>query len=198
MSVPELKKVLQRIFGIFSDGYSKKYITGFSHKIHENFIRVISFGTNVILWTVSVNVEFSCQSVKLWDFCERSNVDRMKRLINNSLNQYSEKYIGLCSKIFMEDSVKILPEAIKYISEECWIRKSISSNEDKTDVQEASVDLIKTYSLSSIVYDRMMDRSLADFEWDFTLSPQENKLIQESKSLFILGRSGTGKVTFVY
>jgi hypothetical protein len=198
MKIPidELRKVLQRIFDVFSGGYSKKYITGYSYKGIKNFIRIIRFDTKIILWTVSINVEFGCQSIKLWDLCDSSNVDRMKRLIANSLNQYSENYIKLSSRIFNEDSLKIVPESIQYIDEKSWIRKSRSSHADNEDFHETSIDLIKTYALSSNVYEHMMDKTFADFEWDFTLSPQENNLIKEGRSLFILGRSGTGKVVF--
>ena len=194
--IDELRKVLQRIFDVFSGGYSKKYITGYSYKGIKNFIRIIRFDTKIILWTVSINVEFGCQSIKLWDLCDSSNVDRMKRLIANSLNQYSENYIKLSSRIFNEDSLKIVPESIQYIDEKSWIRKSRSSHADNKDFHETSIDLIKTYALSSNVYEHMMDKTFADFEWDFTLSPQENNLIKEGRSLFILGRSGTGKVVF--
>lgn len=157
-----------------------------------------------ILWTVDVDRYQQKQILKVWDILPMPDriMEAVKR-IERALNTYSQKFIDLC-KMKLEEEGVILP--LKFNEEDLDAIPTLSGikNNNVADLvviiqpEKAAVEesflLMKFFPLSS-----HLARMLAvgnDIEIPFQLSPEETELVKfPMASLFILGRSGTGKTT---
>jgi len=177
-----------------------------------------------LVWSVDllINCTRSEQCIKIWNVVSESRLDRIIRQVEGVLNSYlPERLERCCSKTQEPNSGRKLASSRQTVPQ-IWASDSeIESNAtaaplastsscventpddilepDCNDVSESAVRQ-KFYTLTSDVARVLLwstDLQLQNIELPFDMSPTEEEIVRYPGSVFILGRSGTGKTTVI-
>ncbi|KAF2298178.1 hypothetical protein GH714_016782 [Hevea brasiliensis] len=149
------------------------------------------------------------QVLKVWDVLPLEDIPRFVKRLDGIFERQTDDFISRCN----EKSLKGNLEAPKNWSTSFEIvrYKNLSNSESRSDSNFGASDatcyvenckvsesllLMKFYSLSSgIVKHLLSDHDGREIELPFEVTVEERDMIAFQRSMFILGRSGTGKTT---
>ncbi|XP_058009792.1 uncharacterized protein LOC110664185 isoform X3 [Hevea brasiliensis] len=149
------------------------------------------------------------QVLKVWDVLPLEDIPRFVKCLDGIFERQTDDFISRCN----EKSLKGNLEAPKNWSTSFEIvrYKNLSNSESRSDSNFGASDatcyvenckvsesllLMKFYSLSSgIVKHLLSDHDGREIELPFEVTVEERDMIAFQRSMFILGRSGTGKTT---
>ncbi|CAN0880576.1 TPR and ankyrin repeat-containing protein 1 [Linum grandiflorum] len=147
------------------------------------------------------------QILKVWDVLLLEDVPKLVKRLEGIFATYTENFINHCNEIFHEGDLEVpktWPAGFQIkryksighddnaitlgcLDDECYVENSRVSD---------SLLLMKFYSLSyGVVKFLLSDVEGKELELPFEVTEEEQELIVFPRSMFILGRSGTGKTT---
>ncbi|GLJ34038.1 hypothetical protein SUGI_0684590 [Cryptomeria japonica] len=166
-----------------------------------------------LVWTTDVERggEVS-QILKIWNILTLKELPGLRQRLENVFATYTPGYIERCKvKCLDRDGKTVLPMQWKDDPEFVWYKRLRKSEMLETPHCEAfekeaisleharvqeSLLLMKFYSLSSGIASQLLTaKDGSDIGLQFELNDEESRIIRFPRSLFILGRSGTGKTT---
>ncbi|KAM7258275.1 hypothetical protein ACFE04_014016 [Oxalis oulophora] len=144
------------------------------------------------------------QVLKVWDILPLVNLHYFIERLDNTFLTYDENYINHCKAKYIEGDLEV-PETwspnvdiqqFRYSTTKCLgdnVRGSKGFTENRVN---NNLLLMKFYALSSGVVSNLLSNcDGTEMDFPFQLTDQEMDVVQNNKSSFILGRSGTGKST---
>ena len=214
------EKVVNAVLNL-AEGKRSKYTNKVAVilKEFENIIHVHDINEYQIIWSIDLQKESSTytQCLKLWDVIQSGTTLLSKALhrVQNSLKSYSvvclERLKYIQKSTTNDASIpKVLPMRwyenpalidtfVQYKIQDSTnnniLPPSTSATNDKEVAQvDKSSALMKFYSLSSDTM-KLLLKGRSDIDLPFVMSEEESVIINHPGSMFILGRSGTGKTT---
>ncbi|KAF8241484.1 P-loop containing nucleoside triphosphate hydrolase protein [Wilcoxina mikolae CBS 423.85] len=160
----------------------------------------VSCQQNVIIWQVDIAFDerHSCvmQVVKVWAICASTEVEEMCKWISLAQGSPDLSRIAACETVDLRKlKGTLFPEPAYGFDEHSSGGPCVNSWGEDCKTAEGSPILGKFFSLTSVVFDSLLEGSSASV---FPIDPSKEELhvINHFKSpAFILGRSGTGKTT---
>ncbi|CAN0880605.1 Probable helicase MAGATAMA 3 [Linum grandiflorum] len=145
------------------------------------------------------------QILKVWGVLLLEDVPKLVKRLEGIFETYTQNFINHCNEIFPEGDLEV-PQtwpsgfqmkrykghednaiSLGCLDDECYVESSRVSD---------SLLLMKFYSLSyGVVKFLLSDVEGKELELPFEVTEEEQELIVFRRSMFILGRSGTGKTT---
>eukprot|EP01041_Mallomonas_annulata_P001018 gene1018-1996_t len=171
-------------------------------------LQVLKINNLNLLWSIDIRklggpIQSSTvcyeQEIKIWNLVSDNHVDYSRRRILKGMESYSEDRIKMCIEISMSNGTEIY-QPMRFMRS-CDMKLIINTNENINDKIESSEienasTLMKFYSLSSSFARRLISSNESiKLDLPFTMSSEEESIVSYPGSLFILGRSGTGKTT---
>ncbi|XP_059650771.1 uncharacterized protein LOC132296602 [Cornus florida] len=149
------------------------------------------------------------QVLKVWDILPLEGISQLVKRLDSIFAMYTDDFINCCKEKSLEGDLEI-PKSWG-TSYDVVQFKNICNNEFGSELSVAAVDgrsyvekskvsesllLMKFYSLSSGVVRHLLSGfDGGELDLPFEVTDQEMEIILFSKSIFIVGRSGTGKTT---
>eukprot|EP00597_Dinobryon_sp_UTEXLB2267_P014593 CAMPEP_0170119096 /NCGR_PEP_ID=MMETSP0020_2-20130122/14169_1 /TAXON_ID=98059 /ORGANISM="Dinobryon sp., Strain UTEXLB2267" /LENGTH=3522 /DNA_ID=CAMNT_0010348355 /DNA_START=356 /DNA_END=10924 /DNA_ORIENTATION=- len=182
---------------------------------YRNVIHVYKVLQFSIVWSVDVNQGNGVQYIRIWNFVKDNELSVALSRVETVLKTYSEEYINRCAERLYKKQI-VFPKAWEVLQNDSFVwkvamRKSTNNSKvdsidgnvvevskEKSQVNDAAV-LTKFYELTTNVVKLLTSArdDIGNIELPFTMSPEQDKIVRDPKSLFILGRSGTGKTTVI-
>ncbi|GAQ79821.1 tRNA-splicing endonuclease positive effector [Klebsormidium nitens] len=171
-----------------------------------------------LIWTVDVdratNTQVHTQVLRAWHLVLSSQRLAFIRRLESSYRTYSPGYLHRCrAKRSPDKNGLVLPLTWDRDDRFVWFKKdrAVEVSEEALEhsgeaaaagLEEAAVDesllLLKFYEMSpGAAHVLMTAADGSELELPFEVSEQEAAIVQYPKSVFILGRSGTGKTTVI-
>jgi len=165
------------------------------------FIKRLKKKEWTVLWSIMVDavpkpdevteVKYAySQVIHVWAFPRNNVVEEFVRCIRNSCKSYTDEFLDLCAAENWTDG-QILPllfyrndRLIQRIRCDRYAPQQLSS-------QVEELDLAKAYEFNPRVEKALIEGFLAKMELPFVLSAEENALVHDKESTFVIGRSGT-------
>ncbi len=161
-----------------------------------------------LIWTVALrstglssNREQShyYQVIEIWDLLQRSEVAAGQSAVRNALMAYSDEYLTLCSQ-----EIQMKTKNGKIVYAPCtflrstyeripWYRMHRARKNQDNDFSALAVDKSYRIDLERINDLLRVDVTLTKLPID--MNSTEMDILKSNSSLFVLGRSGTGKVS---
>jgi hypothetical protein len=190
-----MRKILDLAHGVWLKWEAK---TNFASPQYSELIHVQRIQKFSLVWTVDIERNKRVQCIKIWDFVESSSIPKIVRRIENSYHKYSDFYLECCKQKPLKNSTtkKFEPRTwINQNEEIAWYKQTTApmkhSVVDQTGREDDSV-ISKFYHLSSEVANLLISETTV-LDLPFVMSPEENLIVSTHRSMFILGRSGTGE-----
>jgi hypothetical protein len=190
-------QLVQKILTIASGAWPKKLI----ESNEGRKIRSAKVGKLLILWTIELesNLTNYQQVINIWDVCDHTRAEQVASHVRHILKSRSEEYNDVCSKSDFEIGGKhVKPLIFSKSHHKIFFYKSHANrivdenpNSDNIDL----TNLVKTYNMSQEIISLMHQDTFKKLELPFKLGEDEEALVANPRSIFILGRSGTGKTT---
>lgn len=167
-------------------------------------IKQFKVGNFIILWSIELESypQYYQQVIHLWDVCESGSAASITTNIQHILRSRTEEYLEACgvrtNAVSNGTSRIIKPSQFLKPQHKIAFYRKKEDEIQLNDIIEGDSDLtnlVKTFHLSNNVISLMQDDIFSKMELPFSLGDDEQKLVNHKASLFILGRSGTGKTT---
>lgn len=162
-----------------------------------------------LIWSVDIARSTHEQCLKVWNVVLVADVAHAVRRVVTVLRTYSSQYLQRCAEIqntargSRATTATHLPKKWAPDEDFVWLRKKENiAAEPGGDLERSSVGssavLTKFFALTSDVA-RMLTSSnnFAAIELPFVMSDKEDAIVRYNGSIFVLGRSGTGKTTVI-
>lgn len=166
-----------------------------------------------LVWSVDVDRTTHEQHLRVWNAVLENDVAQAVRKAVTVLNTYSSEYLNRCAaKQCVGRSVRGATAShtpMKWTPDTdfVWLRSkeavtASTARSEGPDLERSSVGtsavLTKFFALtSSVVRMFTSSNSFASIELPFMMSNTEEAIVRHEGSVFILGRSGTGKTTVI-
>ncbi|CAI5515346.1 unnamed protein product, partial [Closterium sp. Naga37s-1] len=174
---------------------------------YYDIIHVQAVGRYQLVWTVDVSRTTFKQIIRVWDVVEEQHVLKWLRRVEGGLGTYSDESLDRCARCDDRIARKVQPLQFPKDPGFTWHRGKASSRdvasasnaEEESALERAPVDesvlLMKFYQLSLGSARQLL--TAAQGELPFEVNEQEALIVHYPGSLFVLGRSGTGKTTII-
>ena len=163
-----------------------------------------------LIWSVDVqrSVDSCKQCIKVWDLVTVADHSMDKKIgkVERGYSIYSEQYLERC----MERQTNItfgrivmVPKVWEKDKHFVWTKTIISETASSSELEgvqtcnaaDDSIAFMKFYELSSKVARILIKSADSNLDLPFVMSEEEEEVVKFPGSVFILGRSGTGKTT---
>ena len=192
--INQLGKLTQGLFG------KAKKLAGRS--IAPKLVKY-SINDMTIVWSLGLcsQQEYYEQIISVWFFSESSNVDRLFSIAQGQFASYSDRYLELCH--IQADFNAILP--VKHYKINVGVIQFTKTKEDAPELAQieedvgpiAAIDVInmkKCHTLEAIDLMNLIDENIKNIDYAFDMTEEQLEIMKYEDSMFIIGRSGTGKV----
>jgi hypothetical protein len=178
-----------------SSGISKKKI-----KDRDGFLQTFPVAKHQVIWSVALDSrkDTYSQVLMIWNISINSNLAELMKNIDQVLCSRTPEYMEACRAREYSDNGTWIPVVFCKSDGVIPFYRKLSetpSNEFLREVDDDITHLVKAFNLDNHVLDAIKAQKLAHLEIPFVMGEEELDLIKHNRSLFILGRSGTGKVT---
>ena len=155
-----------------------------------------------IVWSIDIdktdNTIFK-QCIRIWDIVmNQNNILKVIQKIEKGYSVYSNEYIDKCCTKMTIDKKLYVPSLWPYQTDFIWkkpITSTLIESLEQSDV-ETSITNTKFYGMYSQTLRLLAKTKMnSKIELPFDMSADEETIITHPSSVFILGRSGTGKTT---
>jgi hypothetical protein len=192
-----IRKILDLAHGVWLKWEAKSNYASpkYSDMIHVHRIQKFS-----LVWTVDVDRNKCVQCLKIWDIVESSSVPKIVRRIENSYQKYSEYYLECCQQEPIKNPLNQISAPQSCGNRDgnniVWYQPTAVATKQATDSTGREDDSVitKFYHLSSEVAQLLISETTI-LDLPFVMSPEETLIVSTHRSMFILGRSGTGEFT---
>lgn len=173
----------------------------------QGIVHVYKVGPRRLVWSVDVNQSTFKQCLRMWDLVTEVRLAHTIRHVENGLRNYTSEYLERCAfQLLMEGEARMLYEPKVWREAIVWYKtKDVLAREAQNGAVEENLDyshvtesatLTKFFPLSSAVARLLSSSNQATaIELPFEMSVQEEAIVRKDGSVFVLGRSGTGKTT---
>jgi DNA replication protein DnaC len=198
-----VEKMTQRQQQIFTERVSlmgqgrlkdRKYVANDTYDIFS-----IKVDDVFILWRVDLEAtkDYYQQVICIWDIASGSSVAQSVKDIVHVLESRTEEYLVKSKENGPKSCTKNLIFPRTYFKSEGKILfyKDKRVAEVHNDEESNITDLVKVYHLNAYMIAFIRKGILKSVELPLVLGQEEVELLEKPESLFILGRSGTGKTT---
>ncbi|CAI5990433.1 unnamed protein product [Closterium sp. NIES-64] len=172
---------------------------------YYDIIHVQAVGRYQLIWTVDVSRTTYKQIIRVWDVVEEQNVLKWLRRLEGGLGTYSDESLDRCARCDDRLARRVQPLQFPKDPGFTWHRAKASPRDvaaapdTESALERAPVDesvlLMKFYQLSLGSVRQLL--TAAQGELPFEVNEQEALIVHYPGSLFVLGRSGTGKTTII-
>lgn len=207
---PEMFELVVRFFVILSSGRRRKKheddVTEVETSSH-GLVRVDRIKDYYVVWSVSLRAKVDeedgkaviyYQILEVWDFVNGSDLVKSKQNVASAINAFSDEYHKMCAmeNITVDDGNKeihvprVFPKQYSKIS---WYRSHVTRKHPNNEASSTVID--KSYRIAVNQMSMLLRVDVKERELAFDMNSQETEIIHNPSSLFVLGRSGTGKTT---
>lgn len=195
-----MKKILDLAYGV---RFKWEARSAFISEEYADIIHVQKLNRLYLIWSIDIDRKNWVQCLKIWDIVHYQNILKLIRRIENSYDKYSDFYLKCCQHKSPQDKFsKISPCSWAPINDVVWYKQSMNLKEispaespNACSREDTSI-LSKFYDLSTDVARLLLSES-CPIDLPFVMSPEEELIVRTHRSMFILGRSGTGTLSSV-
>lgn len=171
--------------------------------IFQSCLRLARIQDLRLIWSVDIFQGSRRQYVKIWNIVHFDKLNVTMQRIDSSMKSWTEQYITLCRETNFDSSNKCyLPITYSSSIKIEWFSMTSKNQCPMSTASQAihgavndSTLLMKFYPLTSGVASLLLQTESAAIDLPFVMSADEEELVKYKGSVFILGRSGTGKTT---
>ena len=157
-----------------------------------------------IIWSIELEslADNYVQVIQIWDVCDESLAVKSVNHVRHILESRSSDYSEACLLRTTDENVKsgnaLVPTVIPKSDGSIVFYKGKQQEKLDTiglEIVEDLTNYVKIYRMTIEVMSLMHKDIFRSMELPFVLGDEERELVENEDSLFILGRSGTGKTT---
>lgn len=188
---PLLESIFKAIHHIAS-GRRAKYPVLHECKGFKDVIEVTAVGRYSIVWSIYLDAtEYEYrQIIQIFEIVSTNHVTLAVNRSIRTLSRHTDEFLRLIS-----NESRVTPMSFPKHPKVQWYTKAESSNTDDNTEQveiEDSLVIAKRYQLTAKIIQHIYDETINDMELPLEVGEDEQKIINNSDSMFVLGRSGTG------
>eukprot|EP01041_Mallomonas_annulata_P008009 gene8009-16395_t len=171
-------------------------------------LQVLKINDLSLFWSVDIRGHESSiqgsticyeQEIKVWNLVSDAQIiDQVRRRILRGMESFSEDRVKMSLQVAMNSETGNCQPMSWSKYSDFQLTTNTIENKDKleTSETESATTLMKFYPLSSSFAERLISSNESmKLDLPFTMSSEEESIVSYPGSLFILGRSGTGKTT---
>ena len=171
---------------------------------NENRLRKFKLYNDLyVIWSIEIEslLQEYQQVIHVWDICDAGSVAQIYKKISHILVSRTREYADASmQRTYITDQDRRVCHPTKFPKPAYKIEFYQSRQPAKIEYVNSAIDsdltnLVKTYHLSQEVIKLMQTDVFKQLELPFKMGDDEQALVDYNASLFILGRSGTGKTT---
>ncbi|RUS29895.1 AAA domain-containing protein [Jimgerdemannia flammicorona] len=206
MSIGKTKEKVLGFLNALAEGYRPKNRNRFSVLTYQKVIESwVVAGDFAVVWGIALEAQEHSyiQIIQVYKIVSKTNINEAIKQVTLSLSRHSDDYLKAISQIEKEDvpstdKQRIVPSTFARVPRILWHRP-LEDNKDNDESGEDEVHdeltLSKKHRLTAEVARLILKNTIDEIELPISLSEDETSIVNENGSLFILGRSGTGKTT---